>query len=233
MPNTWLRVTQTLFLPRDAQIEIEYNPRRPSIRTIVHQVEALVYWVIARPVHDQPWQDMNNYSFTYQRVGSQILIIYPPQFDPQWSNEVIAGEQFQQVNCDSVEVEVTLDLFDIDGSAPYPIFEDPASEFYEITMIQYQGEIMFWLQREYGEHVQVGYTLHEEYLEAHNPGQHSYPTHRASLSNLLLLNRVIKRIVHDNAWFLPENPEFAYGCLIRIWETSMFFEIQGDHYECR
>jgi hypothetical protein len=81
--------------------------------------------------------------------------------------------------------------------------------------------------------VQVGYTQYEEYLEAHNQGQHIYPTHRASLSDLLLLHRVIKHIVRDALWFLPENPEFTYGCLIRIWGTRVFFEIQGDHYECR
>ncbi len=43
------RRTQTLLLPRGAQIEIEYNPRRPSIRTIVRQVEALGYTVLVRP----------------------------------------------------------------------------------------------------------------------------------------------------------------------------------------
>ena len=188
MPSTRPRVTRTLFLPRDAQIEIEYNPRRPSIRTIVCQVEALGYWVIARPFPGQPWRGVNNYSFTYQRVGSYILLIYPPPFDPQRNEDVIAGERFQQVICDSVEVEVTQDLFAIDGSAPYTVFEDPASEFYGLTGIQNQGEIIFWLQREYGEHVQVDYTLYQEYLEARNHGQHSYPTHRASLSDLLLLN---------------------------------------------
>ena len=69
-------------------------------------------------------------------MGSYILIIYPPPFNPQRNEDVIAGEPFQQVNCDSVEVEVTQDLFDIDGSAPYPIFEDLASEFYGLTAIQ-------------------------------------------------------------------------------------------------
>ncbi len=233
MPSTRLRVTRTLFLPRDAQIKIEYNPCRPSIRTIVCQVVALGYWVIARPCHESPGREVNNYSFTYQRVGPYILTIYLPPFDPQRDMDIIAGERFQQVDCDSVELEVTQDLFDKDKSAPYPIFKDPASEFYGLTAIQYQGEIIFWLQREYREHVQVGYTQYKEYLEAHNQGQHIYPTHRTSLSDLLLLHRVIKHIVHDDSWFLPENPEFTYSCLIRIQGTSMFFEIQGDHYECR
>jgi len=199
MPSTRPRVARTLFLPRDAQIEIEYNPRWPSIRTIVRQVEALGYWVIPRwlPV-GHPWREVTNYGFTYQHVGSYILLIYPPPFDPQRNEDVIAGEQFWQVNCDSVEVEVTKDLSDIDRSAPYTVFEDPASEFYGLTAIQYQGEIIFWLQGEYGEHVQVGYSLYENYLEARNHGRHSHPIHRASLSDLLLLNRVIKRIVHDN-----------------------------------
>ena len=131
-------------------------------------------------------------------MGSYILLIYPPPFDPQRNEDVIAGERFQQVICDSVEVEVTQDLFGIDGSAPYTVFEDPASEFYGLTAIQYQGEIIFWLQREYGEHVQVGYSLYKDYLEARNHGQHSHPIHRESLSDLLLLNRVIKRIVHSD-----------------------------------
>jgi hypothetical protein len=215
-----------LLLPRGAHIEIEYNPRRPSIRTIVRQVKALGYWVVVRPRDYQPfWQDINTHAY--------LLLIYPPPFDPQWNEDVIAGERFQQVNCDSVEVEVTQDLFNIDGIATYPIFKDPASDFYGVNAIQYQGEIIYWLKREYGEHVQVGYTLYEEYLEAHTQGHHSYPTHRASLSDLLLLNRVIKRIVHDEAWYLPENPEFSYGCLIRIWGTSVYFDIQEHHYECR
>ena len=102
-------------------------------------MEALGYWVIVTPFPSQPWRGVNNYSFTYQRVGSYILLIYPPPFNLQRNEDVIAGEQFQQVICDSVEVEVTQDLFDIDGSAPYTVFEDPASEFNGLTTIQYQG----------------------------------------------------------------------------------------------
>jgi hypothetical protein len=49
-------------------------------------------------------------------------------------------------------------------------------------LIEYQGAIKNWLQREYGEHVEVVYTLYEEYLAARNEGQHCYPTHRARLS---------------------------------------------------
>ncbi len=44
-----IRRTQTLLLPRGTQIKIEYNLRRPSIRTIVCQVEALGYTVLVRP----------------------------------------------------------------------------------------------------------------------------------------------------------------------------------------
>jgi hypothetical protein len=34
--------------------------------------------------------------------------------------------------------------------------------------IEYQGAIINWLQREYGEHVEVVYILYEEYLAARN-----------------------------------------------------------------
>ena len=145
-----------LFLPRGAQIEIEYNPRRPSIRTIVRQVEALRYWVSVEPFRGQ--QDIINGGFTPQHVGAHVLRIYPHQFDPQWNEEEIATERLQQVHIDSVDVEVTEDLFE-DGSRPPLEFEDLSSDFYGVTTIQYQGEIILWLQREYGLHVQVEYTL--------------------------------------------------------------------------
>ena len=51
---------------------------------------------------------------------------------------------------------------------------------------------------------------------ARNQCQNIYPKYMARLSDLLLLNQVIKRIVHNDAWYLPENPEFEYGCLINI-----------------
>ncbi len=96
-----------------------------------------------------------------------------------------------------MDVEVTEDLIDIDPLAaphtlrrhtPYPIFEDPSSEFYGLTTIQYQRGIILWLQREYGRHVQVKYTLYEEYLVAQNQRQNIYPKYTARLSDLLLLN---------------------------------------------
>jgi len=102
-------------------------------------------------------------------------------------------------------VEVTEDLFK-DGSRPSLEFEDPSSDFYGLTAIQYQGEIILWLQREYGLHVQVEYTLYENFLVAQNQRQNTYPKYTACLSDLLLLNRVIKSIVHNDAWYLPENP---------------------------
>ena len=43
------RFIRPLFLPPGAQIKIEYNPRRPSIWTIVRQVEALGYRVTVEP----------------------------------------------------------------------------------------------------------------------------------------------------------------------------------------
>jgi hypothetical protein len=36
--------------------------------------------------------------------------------------------------------------------------------------IEYQGAIISWLQREYGEHMEVVYTLYEEYLAERNKG---------------------------------------------------------------
>ena len=77
-------------------------------------------------------------------------------------------------------MEVTEDLFDIDGSAPNLVFEDPASEFYGLTAIAYQGGIIKWLQREYGDHVEVDYILYEEYLTERNEGL-PRATRRASL----------------------------------------------------
>ena len=53
MPTTLARVIRPLFLPQGAQIEIEYNPRWPGIRTIVRQVEALGYWVNVEPFRGQ------------------------------------------------------------------------------------------------------------------------------------------------------------------------------------
>ncbi len=67
------RVLRTLSLPQGAQIEIEYNPHRPSIRTIVRQVEALGYRVIVEPFRNQP--DIINGGFTSQRVGAHVLRI--------------------------------------------------------------------------------------------------------------------------------------------------------------
>jgi hypothetical protein len=226
MPTTRARVIQTLFLPHGAQIEIEYNPRWPSIRTIVRQVEALGYWVRVEPFPGH--QDIIKGGFTSQRVGAHVLLIYPHPFDPRWNEEEIAMTRLQQVHNDSVDVEVTEDLLDIDPFAaphtsrchtPYPIFEDPSSEFYGLTAIQYQGEIILWLQREYELHVQVKYTLYEDYLVAQNQRQNIYPKYTARLYELLLLNRVIKSIVHNGVWYLPGNPD------INIRGSIVYFTI--------
>ncbi len=66
-------------------------------------------------------------------------------------------------------------------------------------------------------------------MTARNEGRHCYPTHRARLSDLILLNTVIKRIVHDDAWYLPENPEFDYECLIYIHGSMLCFQILREH----
>ena len=97
-------------------------------------------------------------------------------------------ECLQQVHIDSVDVEVTEDLFKIDGSRPHLEFEDPSLDFYGLTAIQYRGEIILWLQREYGLHVQVDYTLYEDYLVAQNQCQNIFPKYMARLSDLLLIN---------------------------------------------
>jgi len=195
MPTTWARVIQPLFLPQGAQIEIEYNPRQPSTRTIVRKVEALGYWVSME--HFQGQRDIINGGFTSQHVGAHVLLIYPHPFYPRQNEEKITMTRLQQVHINSVDVEVTEDVLDIDPFAaphtsrrhtPYPIFEDPSSEFYGLTAIQYQGEIILWLQREYGLHVQVEYTLYENYLVAQNQRQNIYPKYTARLSDLLLLN---------------------------------------------
>jgi hypothetical protein len=160
------------------------------------------------------------------KYAMSALLIYPPPFDPQRNEEEIAMEHLlQQVHIDSVDVEVTKDLFEIDGSRPPLVFEDPSSDFYGLTTIQYQGEIILWLQREYGLHVQVEYTLYEDYLVAQNQRQNIYPKYTAHLSDLLLLNRVIQSIVYNDAWYLPENPEFECGCLINIRGSIVYFTI--------
>ncbi len=133
-----------------------------------------------------------------------------------------------------MDVEVTKNLINIDPLAaphasrrhtPYPIFEDPSSEFYGLTAIQYQRGIILWLEREYGGDVQVEYTLYEDYLVAQNQRQFFYPKFTARLSDLLLLNRVIKRIVHNDAWYLPGYPEFEYGCVINIHGSRVYCTI--------
>jgi hypothetical protein len=107
MPRT--RRTQTLLPPRGAQIEIEYNPRRPSIWTIVRQVEAIGYTVLVRPFRGR--QEEISQGFTSQRVGAHLLLFFPPLFDHQRNEEEIAREQNNQVHIESVGVEITEDLF--------------------------------------------------------------------------------------------------------------------------
>jgi hypothetical protein len=108
MPRT--RRTQTLLPPWGAQIEIEFNPRRPSIQTIVRQVEALGYTVFVRPFQGR--REEISQGFTSQRVGAHLLLIYPPSFDHQRNEEEIARGQNNQVHIKSVEVEITEDLFE-------------------------------------------------------------------------------------------------------------------------
>jgi len=95
-------------------------------------VETLGYWVSVRPYQDQ--RDIINGGFTSQRVGAHVLLIYSPLFDPQRNEEEIAMECLQQVHINSVDVEVTKDLFE-DGSRPPLEFEDPSLDFYGLTAI--------------------------------------------------------------------------------------------------
>jgi hypothetical protein len=89
-----------LLLPYGAQIKIEYNPCRPSIQTIVRQVEALGYTVLVRPFQGR--QEENSQGFTSQCIGAHLLLIYPPPFNHQWNEEEIAREQNDQVHIESV-----------------------------------------------------------------------------------------------------------------------------------
>ena len=162
------RVTRMLFLTRGEQIEKWYNPHRPSIRAIVQQVETHGYRVLVRLFRGQPWQDIIDRNFTYQRLGSQLLIIYPHQFDPQRNEDKIAVKWNWQIHCNLVWVEVTENHFK-DGSRPILEFDDPALDFHGLTAMQYQGDIIQWLQREYRDHVQVHYTLYKDYRQSKRP----------------------------------------------------------------
>jgi hypothetical protein len=62
-------------------------------------------------------------------------------------------------------VEITEDL-DEDGQIPPLEIDYEGSPFYGLTVIEYQGAIIDWLQREYREDMDVEYTLYEEYLAA-------------------------------------------------------------------
>ena len=73
--------------------------------------------------------------------------------------------------------------------------------------------------------MKVKYTLYEDYLVARNQHQDIYPKYMARLSDLLQLNQVIKSIVHNDAWYLPETPEFEYSCIINIRGSIVYFTI--------
>ncbi len=108
-------------------------------------------------------RDIINGGFTSQRTDAHVLLIYPHPFDPHQNEEEIAMTRLQQVHIISVDVEVTKDLLDIDPLAaphttrchtPYPIYSKTCPQSFTV-LPQYQGEIILWLQREYGLHVQV------------------------------------------------------------------------------
>jgi hypothetical protein len=71
-------------------------------------------------------------------MGSIYFI--SPEFDPQWNEEEIAMERLQQVHISSVDVEVTEDLFEIDGTRPPLVFEDPSSDFYGLPQSNIKGK---------------------------------------------------------------------------------------------
>jgi hypothetical protein len=87
------------------------------------------------------------------RRGLSVTYLSTP-FDHQRNEEEIARERNDQVHIKSVEVEITDDLFE-NSVVPSLEIED------EDLPIEYQGAIINWLQREYGEHVEVIYTLYE------------------------------------------------------------------------
>ena len=64
----------------------------------------------------------------------------PPPFHPQQNEEEIAMELLQQVHINSVDVEVTEDLFEIDSSRPLLVFEDPSSDFYGLPQSNIKGK---------------------------------------------------------------------------------------------
>ncbi len=124
-------------------------------------MEALGYTVLVRPFQGR--REENSQGFTSQRVGAHLLLIYPPPFDHQQNEEEIAREQNDQVHIESVEVEITDDLFKNSVVLSLEIKDKDLP-------IEYQGAIINWHQREYSEHVEVVYTLFEEYLLARNKG---------------------------------------------------------------
>ena len=129
--------------------------------------------------------------------------------DPQRNEENLAWERNQQIHVNTVEVTV--------------VEQDTYIDYEE--SLAYQRGVLTWLQREYGDHVEVNYTFYTDYLDARNGGQgFDYPVNRSSLSSLLLQDRIIERIVHD-MWYLPENPEFNYECLINILRSRLCFHI--------
>jgi hypothetical protein len=69
--------------------------------------------------------------------------------------------------------------------------------------------------------ISVLLVLRQEHVQKASPFKYT-----ARLSDLLLLNRVIKSIVHNDVWYLlPENPELEYGCLINIRGSIVYFTI--------
>ncbi len=78
------RRTQTLLLPRGAQIEIEYNPRRPSIRTIVRQVEALGYTVLVRPFQGRRDRKFSRFHVSTRRGSSLTYLSTPVRPPTKW-----------------------------------------------------------------------------------------------------------------------------------------------------
>ena len=119
-------------------------------------------------------------------MGSHTLTIYLPPFNPQRNEDEIAAEQFRQIHCHLVWVEVTEDHLE-DGSRPILEFKDQPRTFTGLPRY-IKGEIIQWLQREYEDHMQVQNTLYEDYRIAENQGRQSHPKYRARLFELLLLN---------------------------------------------
>ena len=94
-------------------------------------------------------------------------------------------------------------------SAPLE-FEDRTSDNYRLTAIQYQGEEIQWLSRENTGRTWKSSTHFLKTIWRWSAKAIPSIQQIACLSDLLLLNQVLKEIGHEDAWYPPANPEFPF-----------------------